>query len=142
MTRHVPPPSCDVTAPGTLLLDAARCWRAARDARRPVQPSLFNTLSERDCGLLAPVFDSLLLLYEAALGHRFVAGAGAWVSEDELLLLGLLDGTRPRLACIDCGASAGAALDCAICSTRIMMALTVPRGQTLPCAPSSTAALR
>lgn len=127
MSRHVSPLPCEAATPKAILLGAARCWRGARDAGQPVQPCLFRTLCQTNCGVLAPVFDSLLMLCEAALGRRFCIGAGNWLSQDELLLLGLLDGTKTRRACIDCNEGAAAALDCAVCSTRIMMALTVPR---------------
>lgn len=49
------------------------------------------------------------------------------LSADEHLLLGLLDGSRPRRACIDCAEGAASALDSPICSTRIMMTLTLDR---------------
>lgn len=107
-----------------LVTAAARCWRSARDGGEPVQQSLHAMLSPRDCGMLAPVFDSLMTLCEAALGRRIAVGGDA-LSEDEALLLGLLDGSRPRRACIDCAEGEGCALDCAICSTRIMMTLTM-----------------
>lgn len=81
-------------------------------------------LAPLDCGMLAPVFDSLMTLWEAALGRKITVG-GVTLSEDELLLLGLLDGSRPRRACIDCAEGAASALDCAICSTRMMMALVM-----------------
>lgn len=105
---------------------AARCWRAARDTGAPVQQRLHALLSPHDCGMLAPVFDSLMTLCEAALGRKIAVG-GAVLSDDENLLLGLLDGSKPRRACIDCADGPARALDCAICSTRIMMALTMGR---------------
>ncbi|WP_132392735.1 hypothetical protein [Novosphingobium sp. PhB165] len=52
--------------------------------------------------------------------------AAAWLSPDERLLLGLFDGTRSGLGCIACTEDSDSALDCALCSTRIMMALTIP----------------
>lgn len=109
--------------PKSLVTAAARRWRAARDCGEPVQQSLHTMLEPHDCGMLAPVFDSLMTLCEAALGRKIAVG-GALPSEDEHLLLGLLDGSKPRRACIDCAQGAATALDCAICSTRIMMALT------------------
>lgn len=110
-----------------LVTAAARCWRAAHDRGEPVQPRLHALLSRHDCGLLAPVFDSLMTLYEAALGRPVAVGGTAGLSEDEHLLLGLMDGSRPRRACLDCPQGAASALDCAICSTRIMMTLTMGR---------------
>jgi hypothetical protein len=125
MTCHLSPPSLEPAALDVILIDVVRAWRRARDGDHPVQPSLFRALDSRDCGLLAPVFDSLLRLYETALGRRLCVGEGPWMSEDELLLLGLLDGSKARPGCLDCAESAAARFDCALCSTRIMTALTM-----------------
>lgn len=108
-----------------LVTTATRCWRAARDDGGPVQQRLHALLAPRDCGMLAPVFDSLASLCEAALGRPITVGRSAELSNDERLLIGLLDGSKPRHACIDCAEGAASALDCAICSTRIMIALTI-----------------
>ncbi|CAH0351826.1 MULTISPECIES: hypothetical protein [unclassified Sphingobium] len=120
-----------IPAPDELVTAAARCWRAARDARAPVQQRLYMTLSPHDCGMLAPVFASLMALCEAALGRPIAVG-GVMLSDDEHLLIGLLDGSKPRRACIDCADGVASALDCAICSTRIMMALTMGRPTGYP----------
>ncbi len=108
---------------GCLIVTAARCWRAARDGGLPVQPGLTQALSAQDCTMLAPVFDSLLRLYEAALGRPIVIGQTALPSSDEGLLIALIDRSRSR-ACLRCTEGAGKALDCALCSTRIMMTMT------------------
>jgi len=115
-----------IPGPDELVTAAARCWRTARDAHSPTQQRLYAMLMPHDCGMLAPVFASLMTLYEAALGRPIAVG-GAALSDDEHLLLGLLDGSRPRRACIDCAEGAASVLDCAICSTRISMALTMGR---------------
>lgn len=125
MTRHFAPPAGEAAAPAAILVDAARCWREARDAGHPVQPCLSRILSAHDCAMLAPVFDSLIRFYEAALGRAIDVGEAMTLSEDEHLLLGLLDGSRPPRACIDCPEVVATALDCALCSTRIMMALAL-----------------
>ncbi|QNO27260.1 hypothetical protein EEB18_021575 [Sphingopyxis sp. OPL5] len=124
MTRHFTPPTRQETAPTAILIDATRCWRQARDAGHPIQPCLADVLAAHDCTMLAPVLDSLCLFYEAALGRPLAVGKASTLSEDEHLLLGLLDGSPPR-ACLDCTDSAASALDCALCSTRIMLALTL-----------------
>lgn len=103
MTVHAVVTRADVLPDSAeLVTAAARCWRRARDGGEPVQQSLHAMLEPHDCGVLAPVFDSLMALCEAALGRRIAVG-GAGLSGDERLLLGLLDGSRPRRACIDCG---------------------------------------
>ncbi len=109
----------------TVLLGAARCWRRARDAAAPIQPALSCELASRDCVVLAPVLDSLMRFYEAALGRPMATGDGNRPSEDEMTLIGLLDGGRTR-ACLGCPERAARALDCALCSTRIMLALACP----------------
>lgn len=125
MTRHFPPPSLDDAAHRSLLVEAARCWRKARDTGQSVQPCLYKILASHNCEMLAPVFDSLMHLCEDALGRPVAIGESAALSGDEHLLLGLIDGSKPRRACIDCAEGAASALDCAICSTRIMMGLAL-----------------
>ena len=131
MSRHFPP-SPEATAVPAILIDAARCWREARDSGQSVQPCLSRTLGQHDCTMLAPVLDSLCLFYEAALGRSMTVGEALALSGDELLLLGLVDGSKPR-QCLTCPKGVGATLDCALCSTRIMLALTIgaPVGRTL-----------
>jgi hypothetical protein len=51
--------------------------------------------------MLAPVLDSLCLFYEAALGRPMTVGEALVLSDDEHLLLGLVDGSRPR-QCLTC----------------------------------------
>lgn len=115
--------SADILAvPADLITAAARCWRKARDESAPVQQRLYALLARYDRDMLAPVFASLMALCEAALGRRLRVG-GATPSDDEHLVLGLIDGTLARRACIECAPGMGSALDCAICSLRIMMAL-------------------
>lgn len=114
------------------VIAAIRCWRSARDAGKPVQQSLHAMLSPHDRGMLAPVFDSVMTLCETAFGRGFVVGAAARLSDDEHLLLDLLDGSRLGSASITCGDEMASALDCAIRSTRIMLALAagaVPSSQ-------------
>ncbi|MDG2523025.1 hypothetical protein P7B02_15930 [Caulobacter segnis] len=114
-----------------LVTAAARCWRMARDERQPTQRSLYALLQPLDAELLAPVFDSLMTLCESAMDRPFKVGDAAGPSTDEALLLGLLDGSRRRDACIDCAQGAATALNCAICSTRIMMALVAEPSRTV-----------
>ncbi|WP_395396027.1 hypothetical protein WBP07_22105 (plasmid) [Novosphingobium sp. BL-8A] len=109
-----------------MLVDAMRCWSEARRAGEPVQPRLSHLLGDQDCAMLTPVFDSLIRLYEIVLERPIQAGSGPVFSEDEHLLLDLVGGRFPRKACLSCHKEIGTTVDCAICSTRIMMALTVP----------------
>lgn len=121
MTRHFPPPSHDASAVPAMLIEAARCWREARDNRQPVQPSLFALLSRSGHDMLAPVFDSFLTLAEAVSGRRIAIGKGPHLSEDECRLIGLFE---------DAGVSPGnsglaSSLDCAVKSLRILLARTM-----------------
>lgn len=107
--------------PADLLVGAARCWRKARDQGRPVQPCLFGLLSPQDCGMLAPVLDSVMTLWEASLGRHLTVGQRDRLSEDERLLLELFDGTRTPAPRPDSDAAMARSFDCALCSARIMM---------------------
>ncbi len=123
MTRHFSPSTCEATAIPAMLIDAARCWRDARDSGQLAQPSLSRALAEHDCTLLAPVLDSLCLFYEAALGRPMAVGSTLALTADERLLLDLLDGSHGQ--CLGGPKHAATALDCALCSTRVMLALTL-----------------
>lgn len=105
-----------------VLIAATRCWREARDAHRPVQPSLSKALWAYDCPMLPPVLDSLMSFFERALGRPMNVGASASMSDDEDLLISLVQGSQ-SLACIDCPPDAAKTLEIAVCSTRIMMTL-------------------
>jgi hypothetical protein len=101
---------------------AARCGGAARDAGAPVQQPMHKLLSPLGFDMLAPVFDSLLTLWETALGRKFVAGEPSALSRDEELLLAFLDpASRPERAVIP-AKGVGFVLRCAIASTRLMLA--------------------
>lgn len=126
MTRHFPRPDPRATAHATIVVDAVRCRGDARDAGRPTLPSLSHMLDAHDCAILTPVLDSLIHFYEIALGRAVRTGDALGLSADEQQLLGLLDGGLSRAASLDCGHDMAAAFDCAICSTRIMLALTLP----------------
>lgn len=121
---RISPADKGITWP-TLVLQAARIWRAARDASQPVQPSIFATLRRHGCGVLAPVFDSLMTLCEAALGRRLRVGGGGTISDDEHLLLDLLETPSQVRARMSCDDGPAAALGCALSSTRFMIALAL-----------------
>lgn len=132
MSRHFKPSTPEATAVPAILIAAARCWRQARDSRRSIQPCLSQALDRHDCTMLAPVFDSLCAFYEAALGRSMTVGDALTLSDDEHLLLSLVNGSNPR-RCLTCAPDVGATLACAVCSTRIMLKLTLnqPSGRML-----------
>lgn len=111
------------------VIDSVRIWRVARDLGQPVQPSLYARLESLGSGILAPVLDGLLTLFEAGFRRRFDAGTSvdAALTEDERRLLELLardtcpapnKQVRPDLA---------PALRTALRSTRIMLRAALGR---------------
>lgn len=125
MTHHVPLANPNAVIHRATLVTAIRCWRKARDIGLAVQPCLYQILAPQGFEMLAPVFDSLMTLYENALGRRVAVGETAGLSGDENLLLAIFDGSRSHRACIDCPKGAAASLDCAICATRIMLGMAL-----------------
>ena len=116
----------------SMFLDAARVWRQARDNRQPVQPALYRVLDTCHCGILAPVIDSVLALYEACSGRRFRVRDGSsarnGLSIDEHRLLNLLQGANGcDAALLDVSRNPGlaSAMRVALRSTRIMLSLTL-----------------
>ena len=120
---HVPVFRVEYDAvPDDVLIAALREWRRARDCREAVQYCLYQLLAPQGRGMLAPVLDSLMTFLEAALARKVIASDGKKPSVDEQLLLDLLDGSRSRRLCLVCPEGVARPLDCAICSTQIMMA--------------------
>lgn len=118
-------PAIDRASASAVVLAAARCWRAAKDSGRQVQPSLFVALSRFDCGILAPVFDSLMHLCQATLGRTLRVGHAVKVSDDEHLLLDLLEGQEGSRAPFSTDGELGRALEGALHSTRIMLGMAL-----------------
>lgn len=135
MTCAFTPPAATIVA-NSLILDAARSWRDARDSGNPVQPALYRALVGYGCGILAPVIDSVLGLYEACSGRRFRTAAPGYVSisGDEHRLLNLLRGSGDKdAAVVDASARPGLAptMRIALRSARIMLRLALePAGAT------------
>lgn len=104
------------------IIYSARNWRIARDAGEPVQPSLYRRLERSGAGLLAPVFDSVMTLFEAGFGRRFRSGnlLDVGFSRDEHHLVALLEGTDTNaLEPFEPGLAS--AMQIALRSTRIML---------------------
>jgi hypothetical protein len=120
---------CPKPRENEILLAAARAWRRAHDERRAVQPALYQALDPHGCGLLAPVFASLLTLFESRIGGRMrvAADGAAGLSADEQELLGLFDASRIRpLAAGDAaGPRRFGLMRIAVHSTRLMMQLVL-----------------
>jgi hypothetical protein len=119
----IPRPADNHLAAPFLVVEAARCWRRAKDQGRPAMPCLHALLRAEGGDILAPVFASLLFLCETALGRALCVGGHHRVSEDEALLIDLLDGARHPRACFACAGEIVTTLDRALASTRVMVRL-------------------
>lgn len=111
--------------PAALIAGVARSWRSARDRGQPAQARLYALLSPHHWEMLTPVFDGLMTLWESALARPVATGSGGILSSDETMLLGLLDGSVPPRECIACTSGTARALDAAIGTTRVMIALVM-----------------
>jgi hypothetical protein len=105
------------------ILEAVRSWRIARDTGNSIQPALYAPLETRGYGLLAPVLDGLLTLFEAASRRRFDAGApsDSTITGDEHRLLDLLEGDDVTPPTDQLRPDLVAALRVAVRSCRIML---------------------
>lgn len=118
------------------ILGAVRAWRKARDNQLPVQRTIHQSFTDPRCGVLAPVFDSLLSLYETCSGRRFQIGSDSFVaiSGDEHRLLNLLKGSSGCEApVLDASArpSLVPTLRIALRSARIMLRLALDSSDAL-----------
>jgi hypothetical protein len=121
------------------IIDSARNWRVARDAGDPVQPSLYRRLERFGAGLLAPVLDSVMTLFEAGFRRRFGAGSllDTGFSRDENRLVALLEGTDATAFDLFDSSLLGT-MRIALHSARIMLLSVVGEAIGAPSRPSST----
>jgi len=146
MTRDFTLPASANSSAASLLRAATRSWRSARDNGRPVQVALYQALDAHRGGILAPVFASLIELYESCFERPIHVGGPhpTSFSTDELRLLLLLDGSRDiGTVMLDAvNAALARAMRIAVRSTRIMMRLAlecvgdVPQSVTSPYRPA------
>lgn len=127
MSIAVAPPIPSVSAATWAIVEAARSWRLARDAGRSIQPVLYARLEARGCGLLAPVVDGLLSLFEAGLRRRFQAGnpSDDAITVDEHRLIDLLEGDEAVAATDQFRPDLAAAMRVAVRSIRIMVSAMI-----------------
>jgi len=129
------------------VIGAARYWRIARDLGQPVQPVLSTRLDMPGSGLLAPVLDGLLTLFEAGFRRRFEAGnpMDAELTGDERRLLALLARDGGAEPIDQLRAELAPVLRTALRSTRIMLrwvlGLAPSDAAAAPAMPLSAAAL-
>lgn len=105
------------------IIDGARSWRIARDAGDPVQPSLYRRLETLGAGLIAPVLDSVMTVFEAGFRRRFRAGdrADSAFTSDERQLLELLEDGNSSSAIERFNPDLTSTMRIALRSMRIMM---------------------
>lgn len=82
------------TSREALMIEAARCWRRARNAGVAAMPKLYALMYSKGWPMLAPAFDSLMRLIEDSLNRPFEIGRLAEVSADERLLAAMLQEAR------------------------------------------------
>lgn len=116
-------PAVSTLATTSMVIEAARYWRAARDTGHPVQPAVYVPLETQGCGLLAPAIDGVLTLFEAGYRRRFHAGdpLDRGLTGDEHQLLDLLAEDEPPEAVEQVRPGLAAAMRIALRSTRIMV---------------------
>lgn len=112
----------DSEIPVVIVLGAMRCWCAAREAGSPPQPMLCEHLASPPLAILAPVFDSVMTIWEWAAKRRFAGGNGSSPSADETLLLDAFYHSGPIIDA-DRQSDAGHLLACAFHCARIVMKL-------------------
>jgi hypothetical protein len=137
VARTISPPANALLATRSIIVDATRCWRLARDSHSPVQPALYQALLGHSCAVLTPVLDSLLALYETFIGRRLRAGASGQtdISGDEHDLLDLLagpDSGDDALPAVGASPGLAGALRIALRSARIMLRLALEPAEQPP----------
>jgi hypothetical protein len=121
------PPAATLPAAASAIIDAARSWRIARDSGLSIQPALYARLEARGYGLLAPVLDGLLTLFEAGFRRHFRAGdpSDSAITGDERQLLALLEDEESAPQVDYFRADLSGAMRIAVRSSRIMLRLVI-----------------
>jgi hypothetical protein len=107
-----------------LLVPLVRAWHAARDGGRATMPALARLLEGEERPILAPVIDGLVCMFEAALGRPIGIGRDGQSSDDERLLVALLQTPALQPPGTD---SIRGLLDGALRSARVMLTMTAMR---------------
>ncbi|HUD95709.1 hypothetical protein [Sphingobium sp.] len=110
-----------------LFVDAMRYWSAARRSGRPVLASLHARLGRHGWAQLLPAIDSLLGLTETMLGRRLRTGRVPALSEDENMLINLLQGRRTAPIIHACSDAVACAFCGAVRSVQILMDMELGR---------------
>lgn len=75
----------------SLVVAAIRSWHEARRRQLPVQQQLYRTLEPHDCGMLAPVLDSLIRFFETTIRRPLAVGSAEALTPDERQLVDILE---------------------------------------------------
>ncbi|QWT16582.1 hypothetical protein [Sphingobium xenophagum] len=110
-----------VPARTELLIVALRSWHDARRLALPVQQHLYRALDPLECGMLAPVFASLMRFLENAIRRPVHIGSSAGLSADEEVLIALMDDDEPPAHSRPAHLPSCPSLKWAVWSTRIML---------------------
>lgn len=108
-----------------MIVEAIRCWEAAKKSGLARQPRLYQTLADYRLEILAPAFDSLMTIFEAAMKRPIIVGTDCYPSADESVLIGMLvePGNAENHFCRS--EEELALLVCALRSIRLMIDCTV-----------------
>lgn len=113
-----------------LFLEALRCWGQARRAHRPTLVHLHARLGHYGCSQLLPAIDSLLDLTGTLLGRPLHFGRGPGLSDDENMLINLLQG-RPVAPLVHrCSDALLCTFCCAVRSVQVLMDMELSRPAT------------
>ncbi|NWK96906.1 hypothetical protein DM806_14775 [Sphingobium lactosutens] len=110
-----------------LFLEAIRCRSAARRSGQPVLASLHARLGRHGWAQLLPAIDSLLGLTETMLGRQLRTGRGPALSEDENMMINLLQGRRIAPIAHACSDAVACAFCSAVRSVQILMDMELGR---------------
>lgn len=111
-----------------LFLQAVRCWGQARRLHRPTLTHLHARMGQYGCGQLLPAVDSLLDLTVTLLGRPLRLSRSATLSDDENMLINLLQGRRTTPLVHHCSDGLLCAFCCALRSAQILMDMELGQG--------------
>lgn len=111
-----------------LFLEAVRCWGRARRLRRPTLNHLYARMGHYGCAQLLPAIDSLLDLSITLLGRPLHLGSSPNLTDDENMLINLLQGCRDAPFAHACSEGLLCTFCCALRSVQILMDMELGQG--------------
>ena len=110
-----------------LFVEMARCWSKARRGRRPALTMLHSRVGHYGCGPLLPALDSMFALTTTLLGRPLRPGRSAGLSDDENMLINLLQGRRVAALGHQCSEALLCTFCCAVRSVQLLMDMELGR---------------